>query len=85
MISSRPCPYPRYSDVGGQKMIFVYFLLMIIAFLFYILYNGPISYYLFFFLLALPVFGFIWILISSRKTTVSMVGQFCCAFLRLFS
>ncbi|MBR6337715.1 MAG: DUF58 domain-containing protein [Ruminococcus sp.] len=52
-------------------MIFVYFLLMIIAFLFYILYNGPISYYLFFFLLALPVFGFIWILISSRKTTVS--------------
>lgn len=52
-------------------MIFVYFLLMIITLLFYILYNGPISYYLFFFLLALPIFGFIWIFVSSRKTTVS--------------
>lgn len=52
-------------------MIFVYFLLLIVAFLFYILYLGPISYYLFFFLLVLPVFGFIRILISSRKTTVS--------------
>ncbi len=52
-------------------MILVYFLLMIVAFLFYILYNGPISYYLFFFLLAMPVIGFIRILISSRYTTVS--------------
>ena len=52
-------------------MIFVYFLLMIIAFLFYVLYNGPISYYLFFFLLALPIFGFLRIFISSRMTTVS--------------
>ncbi|MBR1749680.1 MAG: DUF58 domain-containing protein [Ruminococcus sp.] len=52
-------------------MIVVYFLLMIVAGLFYILYNGPVSFYLFFFLLSLPIAGFIWILIASKKTTVT--------------
>lgn len=52
-------------------MIFVYFLLMIITGLFYILYNGPISFYMFFFFLLLPIAGFIWIMTAARKTTVT--------------
>ena len=52
-------------------MIFLYLLLMIIALLFYILYNGPVSFYLFFFLLIIPVVGFLWIFIASRMTRIS--------------
>lgn len=52
-------------------MIFLYILLLIVTLLFYILYNGPISFYLFFFFLVLPVFSFAGILIASFKTKIT--------------
>ena len=51
-------------------MIFLYILLIVIALLFYVLYNGPVSFYLFFFLLILPVVGFIWLFIASRRIKI---------------
>ena len=52
-------------------MIFLYIVLMIVTLLFYILYNGPISFYLFFFFLVLPVFTFAGLLIASKKTRIT--------------
>lgn len=52
-------------------MIFLYIVLMIVTLLFYILYNGPISFYLFFFFLVLPVFTFAGLLIASKRTRIT--------------